>query len=321
MGAAASNLERRVPDAVRSVGPSVAAVAALRPGSVDGKRSSAPAAATAVVLDADGLLVTNHHVVASARELRVHFPDGRTDPATVVGSDPGTDVAVLRVDRRRLPAARLGRSEELEVGQFVVAVGNALGLPGSPTVSLGVVSALDRPLPGADFVFEGLIQTDAAINPGNSGGPLVDLDGAVVGMNTAMVPFAQGVGFALPIQAVARIARELRQRGRVVRPWVGTNVADLRPDLAAARGVPAYSGILVVQIVARSPAHQAGLRPHDIVERVGPFDVGRIREFLEALSRYPVGSDVEIGFRRRGERLSTALALRERVPLAPRDPA
>jgi serine protease Do len=306
-----TDLEGRITDAVRAIGPSVVAVESLRAATRRGNPFLVPAEATAVVVDPAGVLVTNQHVVEGSRELRVHLGDGRVVPGTVVGGDPVTDVAVVRVHADGLAAAQLGDSSALRVGQMVLAVGNALGLPGSPTVSLGVVSALDRPLPGSDFVFEGLIQTDAAINPGNSGGPLVDLDGAVVGLNTAVMPFAQGVGFALPIHAVQRIASELRQRGRVVRPWVGASLAELRPDLAQARGLEPRSGVLVAEVVARSPAHRAGLRPGDVIDRVGGFPVSRLREFLEALARFPVGSDVEVGYRRRGLRLATSLPLQE----------
>ncbi|HTS33517.1 MAG TPA: trypsin-like peptidase domain-containing protein [Thermoplasmata archaeon] len=309
---ALTELEGRITAAVRSVGPSVAAVETLRGGVHRGNPFLVPAEATAVVVDDSGLLLTNQHVVEGAREIRVHFSDGRVAAGAVVGGDPVTDVAVVRVEDRGLRGARLGDSESLQVGQVVLAVGNALGLPGSPTVSLGVVSALDRPLPGADFVFEGLIQTDAAINPGNSGGPLVDLDGAVVGINTAVMPFAQGVGFSLPIRAVQRIAAELRTRGRVVRPWIGTYLVDLRPDVAGPRGLAPNSGVLVADVIARSPAHQAGLRAGDVLDRVGRFEVRRVRELLESLARYPVGSDVEVGYRRRGMSLASSLPLRER---------
>jgi len=314
MGEAA--LEQRIPAAVRAVAPAVAAVETLRPGGRRGNPFLVPAEATAVVVDATGLLLTNQHVVDDAREIRVHLSDGRSVSGQVVGGDPVTDVAVVRVAERGLSAARLGDSETLQVGQVVLAVGNALGLPGSPTVSLGVVSALDRPLPGSDFLFEGLIQTDAAINPGNSGGPLVDLDGQVVGINTAVMPFAQGVGFALPIRAVQRIATELRSRGRVVRPWVGTYLVDLRPEVAGPRGLAPNSGVLVADVIARSPAHQAGLRRGDVLDRVGRFEVRRVRDLLEALARYPVGGDVEIGYRRRGLSLASSLPLRERPPPA-----
>ena len=187
----------------------------------------------------------------------------------------------------------------------------ALGLPGGPTVSLGVVSALARPLPGTDFVFEGLVQTVAAINPGNSGGPLVDLTGSVVGINTAVVPFAQGVGFALPIHAAQRITAELRRTGRVVRPWVGVQVAELVPALARQVGLEPRSGLLVAEVVPRSPAHRGGLRAGDVLTAVGPFEVRTVRELLEALAKFPVGSDVNLGFRRRGEPLSASVPLQE----------
>jgi serine protease Do len=235
----------------------------------------------------------------------------------VVGGDAMTDVALVRVPEAGLAAARLGDSESLEVGQVVLAMGNALGLPGSPTVSMGLVSALDRPLPGSDYIFEGLIQTDAAINPGNSGGPLVDLDGSVIGINTAVMPFAQGVGFALPIHAVERIATELRTHGRIVRPWIGTSVVELRPEVAVPRGLRPHSGVLVGEVVARSPSHRAGLRPGDVLHRVGPFEVRHIRDLLEALARFPVGSDVQVAYRRRGLDQSVSVPLLERPERVP----
>jgi serine protease Do len=315
-----TEIEQRITAAVRSIGPSVVVVETLRPAPRPGNPFLTPAEATAVVVEPAGLLITNQHVVEEARQITVHFADGRSASGTVVGGDPVTDVAVIRVDDRALTPARIGDSEGLQVGQGVLAVGNALGLPGSPTVSLGVVSALGRPLPGSDFIFEGLIQTDAAINPGNSGGPLVNLDGEVVGINTAVVPFAQGVGFAIPIRAVQRIANELRHRGRIVRPWIGTYLSDLRPEVAAPRGLTPDSGVLVADVIARSPAHQAGLRRGDVLERVGAFPVRRVRELLETIARYPVGSDIEVGYRRRGLTLATSLALRER-PESLRAPA
>jgi serine protease Do len=315
---ALADLEARVASAVEAVGPSVAAVEAFRVGG--GWRGGAfgtPSQASAFVTDRDGYLVTNQHVVEGTARLTVRLADGRELPAEVVGGDEVTDLAVLRVDASDLPAVRLGDSESLRVGQFVLAVGHALGLPGGPTVSLGVVSALARPLPGSDFVFEGLVQTDAAINPGNSGGPLVDLMGAVVGINTAMVPFAQGVGFALPIHAAQRVTAELRRTGRVVRPWIGVQVAELHPPLARQLGVEPRSGLLVAEVVPRSPAHRAGLRSGDLLTAVGPFPVRTVRELLEGLARFPVGSDVSLGFRRRGSELSASVPLQESPEVAP----
>jgi serine protease Do len=313
-----TDLESRITAAIDAVGPAVASVESLRLTRRTRWGEPYGAQATAVVIDPAGYLVTNQHVVEGATRLGVTLPDGRELPGEVVGGDAVTDIAIVKVDAIGLSAARLGRSEDLRVGQIVLAIGNALGLPGGPTVSTGVVSALGRPLPGSDFVFEGLIQTDAAINPGNSGGPLVDLSGSVVGVNTAMIPFAQGVGFAIPIHAVARIADELRTKGRVVRPWMGVTIAELRPDVAHRYGLEPNSGLLVGEVVARSPAHKAGLKAGDVVTRVGPTEVRSVRDLVGALSNFPVGADVTIGYRRRGNAYSTSVPLQETPePVAP----
>ncbi|TLY14034.1 MAG: trypsin-like serine protease, partial [Thaumarchaeota archaeon] len=177
--------------------------------------------ASGVIIDSTGYIVTNNHVIDGAAKVQVTLKDGRTFIGEVVGTDPATDVALVRVDGVNLPVAMLGDSESLKAGQIVLAIGNALGLPGGPTVSMGVIGALGRPLPGTDFVLEGFIQTDAAINPGNSGGPLADLSGNVIGINTAMIPFAQGVGFAIPTHTVNRVVEQILRHGRVVRPFLG----------------------------------------------------------------------------------------------------
>ncbi len=307
-----AELEERIVRSVESLRPSVAGVESLR--LVRGGRGeSRPAAAqaTAVVLDRSGHLLTNQHVVERASGVRVHLADGRDLTGEVLGGDAVTDVALIKVDGIDLSPARLGDSESLRVGQMVLAVGYALGLPGGPTVSTGVVSALGRPLPGSDFIFEGLIQTDAAINPGNSGGPLADLSGAVIGINAAVVPFAQGVGFAIPIHAVRRIAEELRTHGRVVRPWIGVSVAELGPEVARLHGLVPESGLLVAEVVDRSPAHRAGLKPGDVLRRLGPFEIRRVRDLLEGLSHFPVGADLELYFERRGCSSSVSLPLEE----------
>jgi serine protease Do len=311
-----TEFETKITSAVESIAPSVASVESTRVGRRRGYGPfMQPSQASAVVIDPKGLLITNQHVVDQAAQLRVHLADGRELPGEIIGGDPVTDVALVKIEADGLFAARLGASEELRVGQIVLAIGNALGLPGGPTVSTGVVSALGRPLPGSDFIFEGLIQTDAAINPGNSGGPLADLSGAVVGINTAMVPFAQGVGFAIPIHAVRRIADEIRQKGRVIRPWIGVSVAELRPEVARQYDLAPYSGLLVAETVPRSPAHRGGIRAGDVLTRLGPFEVRKVRDLLEALSKFPVGSEAELQFRRRTTVSSTTIPLEENPEL------
>jgi serine protease Do len=313
----AIELEERIVSAVEAIGPSVASVESLR---VARRRERGPFApggqATALVWDRSGYLITNQHVVDGATGLRVHLADGRDLPGEIVGGDEVTDIALVRVDGVEVPAARLGDSDALKVGQIVLAVGHALGLPGGPTVSTGVVSALGRPLLGSDYIFEGLVQTDAAINPGNSGGPLLDLGGSVIGINTAMMPFAQGVGFAIPTHAVRRIAEELRRNGRVIRPWVGVQIAEISTEIARSHGLRPGSGLLVAEVVPRSPAHRAGLRPGDVITQVGPFDVHRIRELIENLAKFPVGSDVTVAIERRGQTIRANVPLEE-TPEAP----
>ncbi|TMH95698.1 trypsin-like serine protease, partial [Candidatus Bathyarchaeota archaeon] len=192
-----SALESQVTEAVERLSESVVSIDSVRVTRdfryglvpIEGKGSG-------LIIDRNGYVITNNHVIDESTRVQVHLKDGRTFLVEVIGSDASTDIAVIKVDANNLPAASLGDSEKLKVGQIALAIGNTLGLQGGPTVSMGVVSALGRPLPGTDFIFEGLIQTDAAINPGNSGGPLADIGGNVIGMNTAMIPFAQGVGFA-----------------------------------------------------------------------------------------------------------------------------
>ena len=253
-----------------------------------------------IVLDRDGLIVTNNHVIDGANQVRVSLKDGRTFTGEVVGSDEATDVAVIRVEASDLPAAELGDSEMVRVGQFVLAIGNALGLPGGPTVSMGVLSAKGRPLPGSDFIFEGLLQTDAAVNPGNSGGPLSDLDGRVIGITTMMIPYAQGMGFAIPINTVKKIVQEILQNGGVSRRWIGISGIDVSPQLARRYNLQTESGFLVAEVVPRSPAEHAGLRNGDVIVGAGGSEVKHTKDLLYTISKASVGSKVRLDINRMG---------------------
>jgi S1-C subfamily serine protease len=212
----------------------------------------------------DGLLLTNSHVVADGKGgISIGLADGRDSSARLVGLDQATDLAVLHAPLSDLPPLPLQRREPAAIGELVIAIGNPLRFDRS--VSLGVVSAVDRSLPAAGGLMEGLIQTDAAINPGNSGGPLVDVHGVVAGINTAMIARAQGLGFAVPAQTAAWVAAILIRDGRVRRPWFGISARgiELPPAVAAAAG--ARRGILVSEVLNGSPAAAAGLRPDDIL--------------------------------------------------------
>jgi serine protease Do len=272
-----------------------------------------------VIIDPRGTIVTNHHVIDDASKVQVHLKDGRTLVGEVIGSDRATDIALVRVNAENLPSAILGDSESLRVGQFVLAIGNALGLPGAPTVSLGVISALGRPLPGTDFVLEGLVQTDAAINPGNSGGPLADLEGRVIGINTAMIPFAQGVGFAIPSGTIRTIIDQISKHGRVVRPWLGISGLDVNPSVARRFGLSVESGVLLAEVMRDSPAHTAGLREGDIVVGIGANKVERMKGLVTALSKFAIGERVTMSFVRTGTTYEADLRLAEApVPLLTR---
>ncbi|MGA1974406.1 MAG: trypsin-like peptidase domain-containing protein [Conexivisphaerales archaeon] len=264
-----------------------------------------------VIIDSNGYIVTNNHVVDEADRVQVTLEDGRTFVGEVVGSDLATDIALVRVDAKDLPASKLADSERIKVGQFALAIGNAFGLPGAPTVSLGVVSALGRPLPGTDFVLEGLIQTDAAINPGNSGGPLANIAGEVMGINTAMMPFAQGLGFAIPAQTVKMVVDQILRNGRVVRPWLGVSGLDVNPAVARRYSLPTESGVLVAEVSRGSPAEESGLRRGDVIVEAGDMEIKRMKDLLVALSKASVGGGARLAVLRFGRRYEVSARLVE----------
>ena len=253
-----------------------------------------------IILDRNGLIITNNHVIDGANQVHVSLKDGRTFTGEVVGSDENTDVAVIRVNASDLPAAELGDSEALKVGQIVLAIGNALALPGGPTVSMGVLSAKGRPLPGSDFIFEGLLQTDAAVNPGNSGGPLADLDGRIIGITTLMIPYAQGMGFAIPINTVKKIAQEILETGKVTRRWIGISGIDVTPQLARRYSLQTESGFLVAEVMPRSPADYAGLHSGDVVVGAAGEAVKHTKDLLVAISKVQPGGSIRLDVNRIG---------------------
>ena len=256
-----------------------------------------------VIVDAgSGLILTNHHVINRAEQISVTLADGREFDATVVGSDPDTDVAVIRIDGEDLTALPLADSDALRVGDFVVAIGNPFGL--SQTVTSGIVSALGRSglrMGG----YEDFIQTDASINPGNSGGALVNLRGELVGINTAILSPAGGnigIGFAIPSNMAMAITEQLVEYGEVSRGQLGISVQDLTPALAEAFGLDTRTGVVITQVVPESPAEQAGLRTGDVVLRVDGRPVRHATELRNMIGLLRVGQSVELELRRNGER-------------------
>jgi len=238
-----------------------------------------------VIIDEKGHILTNNHVIDDAERLKVTLSDGRVLKGKVAGTDEVTDLAVLKVESEEpLPAAALGDSDGLKAGQIVLAIGNPFGLTGGPAVTAGIVSSLDRSIQTRSGVLE-LIQTDAAINPGNSGGPLVNTKGEVVAINTANMPYAQGIGFAVPVNTAKKILQELIEKGKVARPWIGIASIKVTPRLARFYGLPAREGALVAGVEPYSPADDAGLRKGDIIEEI---DGSRIEDPSEIASRVKV---------------------------------
>ena len=265
-----------------------------------------------VILDGAGHIATNHHVVKDAQEIVVQLTDGRSAPARVVGTDPDTDLAILKIELSKLPVMPLGRSDRLRVGDVVLAIGNSLGL--GQTVTLGIVSATGRSQLGL-ALFENFIQTDAAINQGNSGGALVTAAGELVGINTAVLSREvgiEGIGFAIPVNLVRGVADEIEKKGRVVRGWSGLGLQNLPPDVVDDRGRP-VAGVLVVGFYAGSPGPAAGLARGDVVTSLDGAPVPDVQTFLTTVARRAPGGHIRLHVLRAGTAgFDTTLTLTER---------
>jgi serine protease Do len=269
-------------------------------------------AGSGVIVGPDGLILTNNHVVEGAQQIRVTLLSGKSFPGRVVGRDPFSDLAVIRVEtNERLPAATLGRSTSLRVGQMAVAVGNPFGL--GHTVTVGVISALNRSIQVPNLVIENLIQTDAAINPGNSGGALADSSGTLIGINTAIVQQAQGIGFAIPIDTARAIMDQLISQGRVVRPYAGLVWGgDVDANIARQYNLAVDHGIIVRDVEATGPAAKAGIRQGDIIVAVDGRRVNNWNDFIRELFAKRPGDRVRVEIARNGDRRTVEMTLAER---------
>ncbi|HEY3100392.1 MAG TPA: trypsin-like peptidase domain-containing protein [Methylomirabilota bacterium] len=289
---------------VDSVGPSVVSV---RTNARGGRRSGA-GAGSGVVIASDGYVLTNSHVVHGASDLEVSLTDGRRLAATLTGDDPGTDLAVIRVEAAALPAARFGQSSRLRVGQLVIAIGNPFGF--ESTVSAGVVSALGRSLRSTTGrLIDNIIQTDVALNPGNSGGPLVDSRGRVVGINSAVFAMAQGISFAVPIDTATWVVPQLLARGRVSRAYLGFGGQSRPLDrrLARAVGVPNARAIEIMSVEPAAPAARAGLLVGDLVVALGDRPVETVDDVHRRLVTWPIGEALTLTIVRGAERREVGL--------------
>jgi len=261
-----------------------------------------------VIIAPDGYILTNSHVVHDSHESIVGLSNGTTMEAEVVGDDPGTDLAVVRVQGSALPAAELGDSERLKVGQLVIAIGNPLGFQYS--VTAGVVSALGRSLRAqSGRLIENIIQSDAALNPGNSGGPLVDTRATVVGINTAIIQFAQGICFAIPVNTARWVAGILIKQGRIVRGFLGLagQLAPLPDNLVRALSLPFPSGVFVSGVSTGSPADEAGLQAGDIILSINDEPTPSVDAIHKLLTQEVIGKRMPMTFLRGGESYKTTI--------------
>jgi serine protease DegS len=268
-----------------------------------------------VIVDESGHIVTNHHVIANADSIRVQLADGRVADAKIVGRDPDTDLAVLKIDLTALPVAAFGRSDLLKVGDVVLAIGNPVGL--SQTVTHGIVSATSRQQLGI-APLEDFIQTDAAINFGNSGGALVDATGALVGINTAIVAKnigVEGIGFAIPVNMVRGVLSEIIAHGRVIRGWIGIVPEDLSDDQARALGL-AQSGVVIGNLYVGSPAQQAGLQPGDLLTAIDGTPPHSAQDALGRIASHKPGTTIDL----RGLRGGRAFEVHAQVGERPHPP-
>lgn len=266
-----------------------------------------------VIVDAGGHIVTNHHVIANADSIKVQLADGRVADAHIVGRDPDTDLAVLSVDLKPLPVAPLGRSDKLQVGDVVLAIGNPLGL--SQTVTHGIVSATGRQQLGLAS-FEDFIQTDAAVNFGNSGGALVDANGDLVGINTAIVAKnlgVEGIGFAIPVNMVRGVLDDIVAKGRVIRGWIGIVPQDISDEQAARLGL-AHGGVLLANLFVNSPAQRAGLQPGDLLLQVDGVKLHSGQEAIARIAARRPGSTVTINGLRARQSFTVQAQVTERPP-------
>ena len=251
-----------------------------------------------IVIDPKGYIMTNHHIAQAAQSMVVSMFDGTRLEGKPVGTDPTTDVAVIRVDpgSRQIPVAELGDSDGIRVGQMAIAIGNPFGfMLHGPTVTVGVISALNRTIQAEGGVFENLIQTDAHINPGNSGGPLLNGEGKVIGMNSANIPFAQGIGFSIPINLAMRIAKELVDHGRVIRPWLGIFGIGLTKEVAEYYNLGSEEGVLITRSFENGPAGQQGIAPGDIILSMDGRRIKDMSDLGGVLEDRKIGDVITLG--------------------------
>ncbi|HVQ00508.1 MAG TPA: trypsin-like peptidase domain-containing protein [Candidatus Thermoplasmatota archaeon] len=304
--------EEKTTKAIEKVSPSVVSISIARTMRYDLFNSvEVKGVGSGIIMNPEGYVLTNNHVVEGVKKVDVFLCDGKKYEGWIVGTDPSTDIGVIKIEGHNFYSGEFGNSDELRPGQIAIAIGNSLGLSGGPTATVGVISAVRRNIQSPQGILENMIQTDAAINPGNSGGPLIDSNGKIIGINNAIIPYAQGIGFAIPINTAIDVANELLEYGRVVRPWIGIIGLDMSPTLASYYNLGSDHGALVVRINEDSPADHAGLRPGDIIIQIEDILVNSVEDVRNAVWKRKVGEKVRIKIIRKNQQLTEDLELDE----------
>jgi serine protease Do len=292
--------QQQLIDVARNASPAVVSV--TRPGG----------SGSGVIVSAEGIIITNQHVVGNAAAVVIRLADGREFQGRVLGRDPTIDIAVVRIQADNLPVAPVGDSDQLQVGETAIAIGNPHGL--ERTVTSGIISAVNRSPRG--FALEGLVQTDAAINPGNSGGPLLDLNGNVIGINTAILRSPGevqpvGLGFAVPVNLAMHVVDQLLTTGRIIRPYMGISAVDIEPPMARQLNLPVNEGVIIIEVEGGSPADEAGLRQRDIITEINGNAITRMSDLRRLLRGMSPGDPVHYRIHREGVVHNVSLILGE----------
>ncbi|MGE5642970.1 MAG: S1C family serine protease [Byssovorax cruenta] len=314
-----TDIQTSITKAVQKVGPAVVTVVGKIPGqmTIFGTSGDQTVSGTGFFISEQGYILTNNHVVEGTKEVNIVLSDGSQQKATIVGTDPYADIAVLKTDGKVPAVANLGNSDKLDPGESVIAIGSPLG-DFKNTVTVGVVSATGRSIDnGNGYTIENLIQTDAAINHGNSGGPLVNLAGDVIGINTLVVrnsgmgDVAEGLGFAIPISTAQVIAQQIIQQGYFARPFMGISFQPINPDIASQYNLPTKWGAYITRVESGSPADKAGLKESDIITKVGDVTIDETHSYINSLFKYKPGDTIPLTVVREGKEIQLQITLGE----------
>ncbi len=302
--------EEKTTKAVEKISPSVVNIVTKRIMGYDRFNTyEFQGAGSGVIMNPEGYILTNNHVVEQTKKVDVYLCNGEKYEGTVIGTDPSNDIAVIKINGDNFYSGEFGNSDTLRPGQMAIAIGNSLGLSGGPSVTIGVISAIRRNIPSERGVLENMIQTDAAINPGNSGGPLIDSDGTIIGINNAIIPFAHGIGFAIPINVAKDVANELITFGRVIRPCLGILGVDINPTLASYYQLASDEGALIVKINEESPADKAGLKPGDIIIEIEGKHMKGMEDVRHTIWKRKAGESITLKILRNHQKIRGTLKL------------